>query len=353
VKRTMADGSWTVYIGGIYEKRSNETYVKYYSAFGRRIAMRDNAGVVHYILSDHLGSSTVITDGAGAVVGTMNYYPYGAERSSSGGMITDKLFTGQQKEPQAVSTLGLYNYGARFYSTLTGRFVSPDPFVPDAWDVAKALGPALMVMLPSGFSGGGGDSVYGPVVGLMRGDQTTGLYVYVPPDDDVWSRWPAEGFMPRQHLLDPGDLNADYAPAGPDEAAGWPKDTVAPNPQPLNRFAYVLGNPLRYTDPNGYGCGPLGGFCDWVGDQVGNAGEFLGDVVAAVPGVVGGVVVIGGGVALIATGGFLIVVGVAECGTAVMIPIGLEHMAIGGAIVFVGGYTIYIGVDVIYVTVTE
>jgi RHS repeat-associated protein len=134
VKRTRGDGSWTVYIGGIYEKRFNGTYVKYYSALGRRIAMRDNAGVVNYILADHLGSSTTITDASGGDLRTMNYYPYGAERSSSGGMITDKLFTGQQKEPQAVSALGLYNYGARFYSTLTGRFLSPDPLVASPGD---------------------------------------------------------------------------------------------------------------------------------------------------------------------------------------------------------------------------
>jgi len=50
--RTPADGAWTVYIGGIYEKRSDGTYVKCYSAFGRRIAMRDSAGVVDYVLAD-------------------------------------------------------------------------------------------------------------------------------------------------------------------------------------------------------------------------------------------------------------------------------------------------------------
>jgi RHS repeat-associated protein len=132
VKRTMADGSWTVYIGGIYEKHfdgTDVTYLKYYSALGRRIAVRDSATGVHYILSDNLGSSTVVTDSGGVVQGTMKYYPYGSERSATGDMVTDKLFTGQQKEPEAVSALGLYDYGARFYSTLTGRFVSPDPLV--------------------------------------------------------------------------------------------------------------------------------------------------------------------------------------------------------------------------------
>jgi len=40
------------------------------------------------------------------------------------------LFTGQQKEPDG-DPLGLYDYKARFYSTLTGRFVSADPLATD------------------------------------------------------------------------------------------------------------------------------------------------------------------------------------------------------------------------------
>jgi len=79
----MADGSWTVYIGGMYEEHSDGASAKYYSGFGRRIAMRDNARV-HYVLADHLGSSTVITSGTGEVEGTMKYYPYGAVREATG-----------------------------------------------------------------------------------------------------------------------------------------------------------------------------------------------------------------------------------------------------------------------------
>jgi RHS repeat-associated protein len=138
VKRSRTLGqttSWIVYVGGIYEKNSDDTYVKYYSAFGRRIAMRSgpegSAGVVNYILSDHLGSSSVVTDGAGAVVGSAKYYPYGTPRAATGAMDTDKLFTGQQREvsPPWGTELGLYDYGARFYSALMGRFLSPDPLV--------------------------------------------------------------------------------------------------------------------------------------------------------------------------------------------------------------------------------
>ena len=64
----------------------------------------------------------------------MKYHPYGAARSTTGSMVTDKLFTGQQKESPVPDTLGLYDYGARFYSTLTGRFLSPDPVVPKPGD---------------------------------------------------------------------------------------------------------------------------------------------------------------------------------------------------------------------------
>jgi RHS repeat-associated protein len=68
-------------------------------------------------------------------------------------MFTDKLFTGQRE----ITGLGIYHYGARFYSTKTGRFLSPDSIVPGAG-----------------------------------------------------------------------------------------------NPQAFNRYSYVLGNPLRYTDPTGH-----------------------------------------------------------------------------------------------------
>jgi RHS repeat-associated protein len=70
-------------------------------------------------------------------------------------MYTDKLFTGQRE----ITGLGIYHYGARFYSQKLGRFLSADTVVP-------------------GVS----------------------------------------------------------------------------NPQALNRYSYVLGNPLRYTDPTGHIC---------------------------------------------------------------------------------------------------
>jgi len=99
--------------GRIYEKRPDGTYAKHYSAFGRHIAMRDNTRV-YYVVADHLGSSTVVTEGGGAVAGMMMYYPYGAMRATTGSTLTDKLFTcagggwasgpGHQREPEMLSS---------------------------------------------------------------------------------------------------------------------------------------------------------------------------------------------------------------------------------------------------------
>jgi RHS repeat-associated protein len=77
-------------------------------------------------------------------------------------MLTDKLFTGQRQ----IAELGMYHYGARFYSPKLGRFLSADTIVP-------------------GYD----------------------------------------------------------------------------NPQNLNRYSYVINNPLRYTDPTGhmYSAGEVGG----------------------------------------------------------------------------------------------
>ena len=86
-------------------------------------------------------------------MGQQRYHPYGTGRPTDTALPTDYRFTGQRRE----GTIGLYDYGARFYDPLLGRFLSADTVVPE-----------------------------------------------------------------------PG------------------------NPQALNRYAYVLNNPLRYTDPTGH-----------------------------------------------------------------------------------------------------
>jgi len=96
----------------------------YYPVAG---AMRVN-GTLYYVLKDHLGSANVITDASGNTVGETRYYAFGETRVTTGTIYTDQLFTGQRE----MAGLGIYHYGARFYSPKLGRFLSADSMVPNA-----------------------------------------------------------------------------------------------------------------------------------------------------------------------------------------------------------------------------
>ena len=127
IKKINDDGSYTIYIGGVYEidKSSGGTTtrtVTYYPGGAMRID-----STLYYVLKDHLGSASVVTDSSGNIVGEQRYYPFGETRLSTGSIYTDKLFTGQRQ----MAGLGIYHYGARFYSSKIGRFLSADTIVPN------------------------------------------------------------------------------------------------------------------------------------------------------------------------------------------------------------------------------
>lgn len=119
-------GSATVYIGDYYERDQNGGVKTYYYLGGQRVAMR-NAGVLTWLLSDHLGSTTVSADpSTGTRSSELRYKAYGETRYFYGATPTTYHFTGQREE----STLGLYFYGARRYDAALGRFIQPDTIVP-------------------------------------------------------------------------------------------------------------------------------------------------------------------------------------------------------------------------------
>src|SRR5205823_8122069 len=98
----------------------NEEYI-YFN--GQRIARIDRpSGTVHYYFSDHLGSSSVITDASGNVQRRYYYYPYGGLQSSVGNDPNHYLFTGKERDMES----GLDEFGARYYTSAMGRFMTPD-----------------------------------------------------------------------------------------------------------------------------------------------------------------------------------------------------------------------------------
>jgi RHS repeat-associated protein len=160
-KKVKPDGTYTLYIGGIYEVdlSSGGSVTKktsYYPGGAMRADIVGGTNTLYYLLKDHLGSASVVLDSSGVLIanGEQRYYPYGEKRITTAALPTDRLYTGQL---ELASLGGIYHYGARFYSPRLGRFLSADSIVPSPY-----------------------------------------------------------------------------------------------NPQSLNRFTYVLNNPLKYTDPTGH-----------------------------------------------------------------------------------------------------
>jgi RHS repeat-associated protein len=75
---------------------------------------------VSYFLTDHLGSTSALTDGSGNVVEQISYDSFGNHLASSQ---TRYTYTGRERDPDT----GLMYHRARFYDPQLGRFINEDP----------------------------------------------------------------------------------------------------------------------------------------------------------------------------------------------------------------------------------
>ncbi|MES2930633.1 MAG: RHS repeat-associated core domain-containing protein [Patescibacteria group bacterium] len=77
----------------------------------------------YYVHTDHLNSMNVVSDGSGAQVELLDYFPYGSQRISSGVYTNQKQFLSQVYD----SDTSLNYLNARYYEGTKGRFISQDP----------------------------------------------------------------------------------------------------------------------------------------------------------------------------------------------------------------------------------
>jgi RHS repeat-associated protein len=153
-KKTVSGGSttYTYYFGDHYEIRGGTEY-KYIFAGNLRVA-QIAGGTVSYFHKDHLGSSTVMTDASGVPIEFTNYEPFGGVREHAGTTASNYKFTDQELDAEN----GLYNYGARLYDPIIGRFISPDTIVPDPFNpqslnrYSYCLNNPLIYVDPSGLT---------------------------------------------------------------------------------------------------------------------------------------------------------------------------------------------------------
>ncbi len=108
------------------EEGQQSTLSQYYYA-GSVMVARKEAGETYWYHADRLGSPKLLTDDTGQVVSHFDYDAYGREIQREGDVEHRRGFTGHRDDAE----LGLVYMRARYYDPLLGRFLSPDPIVPD------------------------------------------------------------------------------------------------------------------------------------------------------------------------------------------------------------------------------
>ncbi|GAB4215086.1 MAG: carbohydrate-binding domain-containing protein [Roseiflexaceae bacterium] len=200
----------TFYLQGSLEETAAGVVKRHYVLNERLVAVRERAAgatttTVSYLHGDHLGSTSLATNGGAGVASRQEFDPWGkakilrsaAPPYGSGGLPisqTSRAYTGQIQDDT-----GLLFYNARFYDPGLARFVSADSVVPG--DASGSMGKTAYTPLTVDFHE---DEFASGLAAENRGERT--------------------------------DVNA-FGPS---------------NAQALNRYSYVQNNPLKYTDPSGH-----------------------------------------------------------------------------------------------------
>jgi RHS repeat-associated protein len=121
--KKVEQGVTTYYLPSI--RIENGAARKYYGRYAERLEAPGDAQLRFYH-PDHLGSSSVMTDQTGAVIRRVSYFPWGTDRGVEASFTPKLQFNFKEKDAS-----GFYDYGARLYNPVTGRWLSPDNTLAD------------------------------------------------------------------------------------------------------------------------------------------------------------------------------------------------------------------------------
>jgi len=177
---------------------------------GKRVARHDvSTNAVHYYFSDHLGSHAIVENATGsACEQDIDYYPYGGQEHDycTTPVAQNYKFTGKERDAES----GLDNFGARYFASGMGRFMTPD------WS-ARAIAVPYAVY---------GDPQSLNLYGYVRNDPVSG----VDPDGHGY------GDPPSRYSGQPGaasaaDLMNEVAPEGAPSESDLILASLGFNPQ--------------------------------------------------------------------------------------------------------------------------
>ncbi|MFC3812836.1 RHS repeat-associated core domain-containing protein [Lacihabitans lacunae] len=156
-----------LYLGGLVEIEAFTNGKILQTSFigGVGIQLKETIGattttILKYYLKDHLGSVTGLTDAAGALVEEFSYDAWGLRRnadwtaaSTSANSSHDRGFTGHEH----YDLFAMIDMNGRVYDPVLGRFLQPDPFISDQFDLqaynrySYVLNNPLSLTDPSGY----------------------------------------------------------------------------------------------------------------------------------------------------------------------------------------------------------
>jgi RHS repeat-associated protein len=127
IQRTTSGGAYERYVydgqNVIEDLDSSSSVVTSYlngPGIDNHLRQTNNSTGVSYFLTDHLGSTSALTDGSGNLLEQISYGSFGNHVGSSR---TRYTYTGRERDPDT----GLMYNRARFYDPQIGRFISEDP----------------------------------------------------------------------------------------------------------------------------------------------------------------------------------------------------------------------------------
>ncbi|PWB38389.1 MAG: hypothetical protein C3F02_03480 [Parcubacteria group bacterium] len=123
------------YVGKYFEKDLANNSKVHIFLNGQNLATINNASDPFFVISDHLGSNSLITDNTGSVLESSEYSPFGVIVFSNKILDTDNdyKFTGHEYDDENA----LQYFGARYYDNGLGRFSSIDPLMIDILNADK------------------------------------------------------------------------------------------------------------------------------------------------------------------------------------------------------------------------
>ncbi|MBO4719364.1 MAG: VCBS repeat-containing protein [Prevotella sp.] len=168
-KRNSSTVETKYYVGSLYELSTGSTTVKicYIYAGGKAVALRETKGSTTrmlYLHHDHLGSVIAYSDARGNLVQELSYDAWGRRRNPATWQYYATASDAQVVNPwgfsghEHIDLFELVNMDGRMYDPVTGRFLSPDPYVqaPDFTQglnrYSYCLNNPLSLIDPTGYS---------------------------------------------------------------------------------------------------------------------------------------------------------------------------------------------------------